>query len=104
MCKLAVGVDIKFNEIKQLKITDQFHNAGVGGSSPPVATISIKNLRTSQCFLFSPLRGICGRLETGLRLKVKVGPKRVVKFKVGNVLKQKVEAISPTDIAQDGDA
>lgn len=36
--------------------------------------------------------------------KVKVGPKRVVKFKVGNVLKEKVEAISPTDSTKDGAA
>ena len=36
--------------------------------------------------------------------KVEVGPKRVVKFKVGNVLKEKVEAISPTDPPKGGDA
>jgi hypothetical protein len=40
----AMGVPESVNKNKWLKTSNTTHNAGVGGSSPPVATIQIQRL------------------------------------------------------------
>jgi len=50
----------KNNELRFLSV---IHNAGVGGSSPPVATIKINHLPHYRFFTRTCLREFCGKRQ-----------------------------------------
>ena len=76
--KCAVGVQIQVNNINGLRLSSKIHNAGVGGSSPPVATTSIKHFshtiqKLSAVFDCAKLVVFCS-ISAGAQMGPKLGP------------------------------